>query len=42
MNNEAKTTSEETLDSIEKAGTVVTDNKSGVQCLTIIGQIEGH
>ncbi len=42
MNNEAKTTSEETLDSIEKAGTVVTDNKSGVQCLTIIGQVEGH
>lgn len=42
MNNEAKTTSEEALDSIEKAGTVVTDSKSGVQCLTIIGQIEGH
>lgn len=43
MSNEDKNTTEEKLDTIEKSGTVITDGKSGtVQCLTIIGQIEGH
>ena len=43
MSNEEKNTPEEKLDTIEKSGTVITDGKSGaVQCLTIIGQIEGH
>ncbi|MBQ8249138.1 MAG: ATP-dependent Clp protease proteolytic subunit [Clostridia bacterium] len=41
MNNDNQNVTEETIDSIEKAGTVLT-NKSDVQCLTIIGQIEGH
>ncbi len=34
--------STENLDSIEKSGTVITEGKRGIQCLTIIGQIEGH
>ncbi len=41
MNNDNQNTPEEALDSIEKTGTVLT-SKSDVQCLTIIGQIEGH
>ncbi len=39
MKNNEKTTSEEVLDSIEKTGAIIT---GGIQCLTIIGQIEGH
>ena len=41
MNNDNQNAPAETLDSIEKTGTVLT-SKSDVQCLTIIGQIEGH
>lgn len=41
MNNDNQNVTEEALSSIEKAGTVLA-NKSDVQCLTIIGQIEGH
>ncbi|MBQ8552032.1 MAG: ATP-dependent Clp protease proteolytic subunit [Clostridia bacterium] len=46
--NDKNTTSEplastENLDSIEKTGTVITEGqKNAIQCLTIIGQIEGH
>ncbi len=43
MKNEDKNTQNETLESIEKAGTLVTDGKRGsIQCITVIGQIEGH
>ena len=42
MGSDTKNTSEESMDSIEKTGSVVTDSRSGVQCLTVIGQIEGH
>ncbi len=42
MNTETQNKSEDSLDSIEKTGTVIPETKSGVQCLTIIGQIEGH
>lgn len=42
MDEKSKNTREETLEEIEKTGSVVTDSKYGVQCLTIIGQIEGH
>jgi len=43
MNNEDKNTTEDKLDTIEKSGTVITAGKANpIQCLTIIGQIEGH
>lgn len=42
MSKEEKNTSEENLDAIEKTGSVITDSRSGIQCMTIIGQIEGH
>ena len=42
MTTDNQTEANETLDSIEKNGTVTPESKSGVQCLTIIGQIEGH
>ncbi len=42
MTTDNQTEQNETLDSIEKTGTVTPESKSGVQCLTIIGQIEGH
>lgn len=42
MSDEQKNTTEENLEAIEKTGSVITDGRSGVQCLTIIGQIEGH
>ncbi len=42
MADKDKNTSEENLDAIEKTGSVVTDARSGIQCMTIIGQIEGH
>ncbi len=42
MSDKSKNTCEENLEAIEKTGSVITDNNSGVQCLTIIGQIEGH
>lgn len=42
MDEKPKNTREENLEEIEKTGSVITDSKSGVQCLTIIGQIEGH
>lgn len=43
MNNESQKNTEEKLDTIEKTGTVITDGrKNPIQCLTIIGQIEGH
>lgn len=43
MQNEDKNTADETLDSVEKNGTLVTDGKRGaIQCITVIGQIEGH
>ncbi len=49
MAEEKKSDSENTenntdnLDVIERAGTVITgDGKGAVQCLTIIGQVEGH
>lgn len=42
MDEKSKNTREENLEEIEKTGSVITDSKSGVQCLTIIGQIEGH
>ncbi len=42
MADKEKNTSEENLDAIEKTGSVMTDARSGVQCMTIIGQIEGH
>lgn len=43
MSNEEKNTSESTLEAIEKTGSLVTDGKRGaIQCITVIGQIEGH
>ncbi len=42
MSDKSKNTSEENLEAIEKTGSVITGNNSGVQCLTIIGQVEGH
>ena len=42
MDEKSKNTTEENLEAIEKTGSVITDSKSGVQCLTIIGQVEGH
>ncbi len=42
MADKEKNTSEENLDAIEKTGSVMTDARSGVQCMTIIGQVEGH
>ena len=42
MSNETQTKTENSIDTIEKNGTVIPEAKSGVQCLTIIGQIEGH
>lgn len=42
MSKKEKNTSEENLDAIEKTGSVITDSRSGIQCMTIIGQIEGH
>ena len=43
MKNDEKNTSDDTLESIERAGTLVTDGKRGaIQCITVIGQIEGH
>lgn len=42
MSDKEKNTSEENLDAIEKTGSVITDSRSGIQCMTIIGQIEGH
>ncbi len=42
MSKEEKNTSQENLDAIEKTGSVITDSRSGIQCMTIIGQIEGH
>lgn len=42
MSKKEKNTSEENLDAIEKTGSVITDSRSSIQCMTIIGQIEGH
>ena len=42
MVDKEKTTSEENLDAVEKTGSVITDERSGIQCMTVIGQIEGH
>lgn len=42
MADKEKNTSEENLDAIEKTGSVVTGARSGIQCMTIIGQVEGH
>jgi len=43
MSNEEKNSEEEKLEAIEKNGTVIIEGKKGaVQCLTIIGQVEGH
>ena len=41
--NENTENNADNLDVIERAGTVITgDGKGAVQCLTIIGQVEGH
>lgn len=42
MADKEKNTPEEDLEAVEKTGSVVTDGTPRVQCMTIIGQIEGH
>ncbi len=39
MNNNEKKPNDESMETIEKTGSIIT---GGIQCLTIIGQIEGH
>ncbi len=42
MEDQTQKQSEEKLEEIEKLGSVLTEGNGAIQCLSIIGQIEGH